>query len=138
MATLIARYCLCKQDFMLGVVIAFANVMNMIGCRFFFGGKGGGGGAPPATFTDYYEKIKIWSGTRWAVLYNHNHDVVGILAFLGPLTLFWINGSAQTKPYSTHRRVHKHRRSSILLSQVKINILWGVLSDVDIIIQLRL
>ncbi len=79
-ATLIASViALWKQDFMLGVVIAFAMMMNMIAA-----------GLAGATLPIIMKKLNIDPALAGSVILTTITDVVGIFAFLGTATLFLI------------------------------------------------
>lgn len=66
-----------KQDYMLGVVIAFAMLMNMIAA-----------GLSGATLPIIMKKLKIDPALAGSVILTTITDVVGIFAFLGTATLF--------------------------------------------------
>ncbi|WP_412972418.1 magnesium transporter [Glaciecola sp. MF2-115] len=79
-ASLIASViALWKQDFMLGVVIAFAMMVNMIAA-----------GLAGATLPIIMKKLKIDPALAGSVILTTITDVVGIFAFLGTATLFLI------------------------------------------------
>lgn len=79
-ATLIASViALWKQDLMLGVVIAFAMMMNMIAA-----------GLAGATLPIIMKKLNIDPALAGSVILTTITDVVGIFAFLGTATLFLI------------------------------------------------
>jgi magnesium transporter len=79
-ATLIATViALWKQDFMLGVVIAFAMMMNMIAA-----------GLAGATLPIIMKRLNIDPALAGSVILTTITDVVGIFAFLGTATLFLI------------------------------------------------
>ncbi|AEP29019.1 magnesium transporter [Brumicola nitratireducens] len=79
-ATLIASViALWKQDFMLGVVIAFAMMMNMIAA-----------GLAGATLPIIMKRLNIDPALAGSVILTTITDVVGIFAFLGTATLFLI------------------------------------------------
>jgi magnesium transporter len=79
-ATLIASViALWKQDFMLGVVIAFAMLMNMIAA-----------GLAGATLPIIMKRLNIDPALAGSVILTTITDVVGIFAFLGTATLFLI------------------------------------------------
>ena len=79
-ATLIASViALWKQDFMLGVVIAFAMMVNMVAA-----------GLAGATLPLIMKKLKIDPALAGSVILTTITDVVGIFAFLGTATLFLI------------------------------------------------
>lgn len=79
-ATLIASViALWKQDYMLGVVIAFAMMMNMIAA-----------GLAGATLPIIMKKLNIDPALAGSVILTTITDVVGIFAFLGTATLFLI------------------------------------------------
>lgn len=66
-----------KQDYMLGAVIAFAMMMNMIAA-----------GVAGATLPIIMKKMKIDPALAGSVILTTITDVVGIFAFLGTATLF--------------------------------------------------
>lgn len=66
-----------KQDFMLGAVIAFAMMVNMIAA-----------GLAGATLPIIMKKMKIDPALAGSVILTTITDVVGIFAFLGTATLF--------------------------------------------------
>lgn len=66
-----------KQDYMLGVIIAFAMLMNMIAA-----------GLAGATLPIIMKKLKIDPALAGSVILTTITDVVGIFAFLGTATLF--------------------------------------------------
>jgi magnesium transporter len=66
-----------KQDFMLGVVIAFAMLVNMIAA-----------GLAGATLPIIMKKLRIDPALAGSVILTTITDVVGIFAFLGTATLF--------------------------------------------------
>jgi magnesium transporter len=68
-----------KQDFMLGVVIAFAMMINMIAA-----------GLAGATLPIIMKKLKIDPALAGSVILTTITDVVGIFAFLGTATLLLI------------------------------------------------
>jgi magnesium transporter len=68
-----------KQDFMLGVVIAFAMMVNMVAA-----------GLAGATLPIIMKKLKIDPALAGSVILTTITDVVGIFAFLGTATLFLI------------------------------------------------
>lgn len=68
-----------KQDFDLGVIIAFAMLMNMIAA-----------GLAGATLPLIMKKLKIDPALAGSVILTTITDVVGIFAFLGTATLFLI------------------------------------------------
>ncbi|MDT0584113.1 magnesium transporter [Brumicola blandensis] len=77
-ATLIASViAIWKQDFMLGGVIAFAMMMNMIAA-----------GLAGATLPIIMKRFKIDPALAGSVILTTITDVVGIFAFLGTATLF--------------------------------------------------
>ncbi|MDT0629026.1 magnesium transporter [Alteromonas sp. W364] len=77
-ATLIASViAIWKQDFMLGAVIAFAMMMNMIAA-----------GLAGATLPIIMKRFKIDPALAGSVILTTITDVVGIFAFLGTATLF--------------------------------------------------
>jgi magnesium transporter len=79
-ASLIASViALWKQDFMLGVVIAFAMLMNMIAA-----------GLAGATLPIIMKRLNIDPALAGSVILTTITDVVGIFAFLGTATLFLI------------------------------------------------
>lgn len=79
-ATLIASViALWKQDLMLGVVIAFAMMMNMIAA-----------GLAGATLPIIMKRLNIDPALAGSVILTTITDVVGIFAFLGTATLFLI------------------------------------------------
>ncbi len=79
-ATLIASVvALWKQDFMLGVIIAFAMLVNMIAA-----------GLAGATLPLIMKKLKIDPALAGSVILTTITDVIGIFAFLGTATLFLI------------------------------------------------
>jgi magnesium transporter len=79
-ATLIASViALWKQDFMLGFVIAFAMLMNMIAA-----------GLAGATLPIIMKRLNIDPALAGSVILTTITDVVGIFAFLGTATLFLI------------------------------------------------
>ncbi len=79
-ATLIASViALWKQDFMLGAVIAFAMMINMIAA-----------GLAGATLPIIMKKMKIDPALAGSVILTTITDVVGIFAFLGTATLLLI------------------------------------------------
>ncbi|MFQ3251004.1 MAG: magnesium transporter [Glaciecola sp.] len=79
-ASLIASViALWKQDFMLGVVIAFAMMVNMIAA-----------GLAGATLPIIMKKLKIDPALAGSVILTTITDVVGIFAFLGTATLLLI------------------------------------------------
>ena len=79
-ATLIASVvALWKQDFMLGVIIAFAMLVNMIAA-----------GLAGATLPLVMKKLKIDPALAGSVILTTITDVIGIFAFLGTATLFLI------------------------------------------------
>ncbi|MFT5712372.1 MAG: magnesium transporter [Glaciecola sp.] len=79
-ATLIASViALWKQDFMLGIVIAFAMLMNMIAA-----------GLAGATLPIIMKRLNIDPALAGSVILTTITDVVGIFAFLGTATLFLI------------------------------------------------
>lgn len=79
-ATLIASViALWKQDLMLGVVIAFAMMMNMIAA-----------GLAGATLPIVMKRLNIDPALAGSVILTTITDVVGIFAFLGTATLFLI------------------------------------------------
>ena len=73
-ATVVALW---KQDFQLGVIIAFAMMMNMIAA-----------GLSGATLPLIMKKLKIDPALAGSVILTTITDVVGIFAFLGTATLF--------------------------------------------------
>jgi len=73
-ATVIALW---KQDYMLGVIIAFAMMMNMIAAAL-----------SGATLPIIMKKLKIDPALAGSVILTTITDVVGIFAFLGTATLF--------------------------------------------------
>jgi magnesium transporter len=68
-----------KQDYMLGAVIAFAMMMNMIAA-----------GLAGATLPIIMKRLKIDPALAGSVILTTITDVVGIFAFLGTATLFLI------------------------------------------------
>jgi magnesium transporter len=68
-----------KQDYMLGAVIAFAMMMNMIAA-----------GVAGATLPIIMKRLKIDPALAGSVILTTITDVVGIFAFLGTATLFLI------------------------------------------------
>lgn len=68
-----------KQDYMLGLVIAFAMLMNMVAA-----------GLSGATLPIVMKKLKIDPALAGSVILTTITDVVGIFAFLGTATLFLI------------------------------------------------
>jgi magnesium transporter len=68
-----------KQDYMLGAVIAFALMMNMIAA-----------GVAGATLPIIMKRLKIDPALAGSVILTTITDVVGIFAFLGTATLFLI------------------------------------------------
>lgn len=79
-ATLIASVvALWKQDFMLGVIIAFAMLVNMIAA-----------GLAGAVLPLVMKKLKIDPALAGSVILTTITDVIGIFAFLGTATLFLI------------------------------------------------
>jgi magnesium transporter len=68
-----------KQDYMLGAVIAFAMMMNMIAA-----------GVAGATLPIIMKHLKIDPALAGSVILTTITDVVGIFAFLGTATLFLI------------------------------------------------
>ncbi|MDT0596000.1 magnesium transporter [Glaciecola petra] len=68
-----------KQDYMLGAVIAFAMMMNMIAA-----------GLAGATLPIIMKRMKIDPALAGSVILTTITDVVGIFAFLGTATLFLI------------------------------------------------
>jgi magnesium transporter len=68
-----------KQDWMLGAVIAFAMMINMIAA-----------GLAGATLPLIMKKLKIDPALAGSVILTTITDVVGIFAFLGTATLFLI------------------------------------------------
>ena len=77
-ATLIASVvALWKQDFMLGIIIAFAMLVNMIAA-----------GLAGATLPLIMKKLKIDPALAGSVILTTITDVIGIFAFLGTATLF--------------------------------------------------
>jgi magnesium transporter len=66
-----------KQDYMLGFVIAFAMLMNMIAA-----------GLAGATLPIIMKRMKIDPALAGSVILTTITDVVGIFAFLGTATLF--------------------------------------------------
>ncbi len=75
-ATVVALW---KQDFQLGVIIAFAMMMNMVAA-----------GLSGATLPLIMKKLKIDPALAGSVILTTITDVVGIFAFLGTATLFLI------------------------------------------------
>jgi magnesium transporter len=75
-ATVVALW---KQDFDLGVIIAFAMMMNMIAAGF-----------AGATLPLIMKKLKIDPALAGSVILTTITDVVGIFAFLGTATLFLV------------------------------------------------
>jgi len=75
-ATVVASW---KQDFQLGVIIAFAMMMNMVAA-----------GLSGATLPLIMKKLKIDPALAGSVILTTITDVVGIFAFLGTATLFLI------------------------------------------------
>ncbi|MFC3092813.1 magnesium transporter [Alteromonas sediminis] len=73
-ATVIALW---KQDYMLGVIIAFAMMMNMVAAAL-----------SGATLPLIMKKLKIDPALAGSVILTTITDVVGIFAFLGTATLF--------------------------------------------------
>jgi len=73
-ATVIALW---KQDYMLGIIIAFAMMMNMIAAAL-----------SGATLPIIMKKLKIDPALAGSVILTTITDVVGIFAFLGTATLF--------------------------------------------------
>lgn len=79
-ATLIASVvALWKQDFILGVIIAFAMLVNMIAA-----------GLAGAVLPLVMKKLKIDPALAGSVILTTITDVIGIFAFLGTATLFLI------------------------------------------------
>jgi magnesium transporter len=77
-ATLIASViAVWKQDFMLGAVIAFAMMINMIAA-----------GLAGATLPIIMKKYRIDPALAGSVILTTITDVVGIFAFLGTATIF--------------------------------------------------
>ena len=68
-----------KQDFQLGVIIAFAMMMNMVAA-----------GLSGATLPLLMKRLKIDPALAGSVILTTITDVVGIFAFLGTATLFLI------------------------------------------------
>ena len=75
-ATVVALW---KQDFQLGVIIAFAMMMNMVAA-----------GLSGATLPLLMKRLKIDPALAGSVILTTITDVVGIFAFLGTATLFLI------------------------------------------------
>ena len=68
-----------KQDYMLGVIIAFAMMVNMIAAAL-----------AGATLPMIMKRLKIDPALAGSVILTTITDVVGIFAFLGTATLFLI------------------------------------------------
>jgi magnesium transporter len=68
-----------KQDYVLGGVIAFAMMMNMIAA-----------GLAGATLPLIMKRLKIDPALAGSVILTTITDVVGIFAFLGTATLFLV------------------------------------------------
>ena len=66
-----------KQDYMLGLVIAFAMMMNMVAA-----------GLAGATIPLVMKRLKIDPALAGSVILTTITDVVGIFAFLGTATIF--------------------------------------------------
>ena len=68
-----------KQDYMLGVIIAFAMLVNMIAAAL-----------AGATLPMIMKRLKIDPALAGSVILTTITDVVGIFAFLGTATLFLV------------------------------------------------
>ena len=68
-----------KQDYMLGIIIAFAMMINMIAAAL-----------AGATLPMIMKRLKIDPALAGSVILTTITDVVGIFAFLGTATLFLI------------------------------------------------